>query len=227
MMGRKDAENPAKEEAVISYREGYRNDLHDNLGVREKRAKVMKESKVLDLVEYLNREIDGAKGIARCVLQMDRAAVLYLWESWARGKECGELEQRQIDGDERLVLPGWSKTVRAEPSGRIELTGRESGMNFLQGSAELVAEMEAQGQAIGTGYLFRPLNSSRTAFLNEPLKAPALQKHIQQYLKKVELFEGETLHSFRRSAVQHAAEIEGFDVQKLMERGRWASYSAF
>lgn len=52
MMGRTDAENPAKEEAVLSYREGYRNNLHDK-GVREKRAKVMKESKVLDLVDYL------------------------------------------------------------------------------------------------------------------------------------------------------------------------------
>jgi hypothetical protein len=76
MMGWKDAENPAKEEAVISYRDGYRNVLHDK-GVREKRAKIMKESKVTDLVEYLTLEIIGkAKGIAKCVLQMDRAAVL-------------------------------------------------------------------------------------------------------------------------------------------------------
>jgi hypothetical protein len=45
MMGRSDAENPAKTEAVQSYWDGYRNDLH-NRGVREKRAKVMKESKV-------------------------------------------------------------------------------------------------------------------------------------------------------------------------------------
>jgi hypothetical protein len=44
MMGRKDAENPAKEESVTSYRDGYRNSLHDR-GVREKRAKIMKEEK--------------------------------------------------------------------------------------------------------------------------------------------------------------------------------------
>lgn len=158
---------------------------------------------------------------------MDRAAVLYLWESWARGKECGELEGYQIDREEGLAFPGWNKTVRSEPSGRIELTGGDEGMTFLRGSAELVSELEAQGQSIGTGYLFRPLNSSRKAFLNEPLKAPALRKRIQQHLKKADLFEGETLHSFRRSAVQHAAEIEGYDVKRLMERGRWASYSAF
>lgn len=52
IMGWKDAENPAKEKAVLSYREGHRNVLHDK-GVREKLARAMKESKVLNLVEYL------------------------------------------------------------------------------------------------------------------------------------------------------------------------------
>lgn len=50
---------------------------------------------------------------------------------------------------------------------------------------------------------------------------------MQQHLEKANLFEGETLHSFRRSAVQHAAEIEGYNVERLMKKGRWKSYSAF
>jgi hypothetical protein len=93
MLGRKDNEKPAKEEAVLSYRDGYRNDLHDR-GVREKRAKVMKEGKVLDLVDYLTARKNEVEGINKIVLLMDRAAVLYLWESWARGKECGELKEQ-------------------------------------------------------------------------------------------------------------------------------------
>ena len=32
---------------------------------------------------------------------------------------------------------------------------------------------------------------------------------------------------FRRSAVQHAAELEGYDVERLMEQGRWKSRAAF
>jgi hypothetical protein len=127
MMGWKDAENPAKEEAVLSYRDGYRNVLHDK-GVREKRAKVIKESKVIDLIDYLSREIEKSKGITRCVLYMDRAAVPYLWENWGWEKECGELEARQIDREESQVLPGWSKTVRSEPSGRIQLTREGEGI---------------------------------------------------------------------------------------------------
>jgi hypothetical protein len=46
MKGRKDVENPAKEESVTSYWDGYQKTLHDR-GVRGKRAKVMKEGKVL------------------------------------------------------------------------------------------------------------------------------------------------------------------------------------
>jgi hypothetical protein len=63
--------------------------------------------------------------------------------------------------------------------------------------------------------------------LDEPLKAAAMRKRVQQHLKKANLYEGETLHSFRRSAVQHAAAIVGYDVERLMKRGRWASYAAF
>lgn len=126
-----------------------------------------------------------------------------------------------------MALPGWSKTVREEPSGRIELTVSEEGKTFLRCSAELLAEMKIQGVDTGKGFLFRPLNRSRTGFLDKPIKSPALKKRVQQHLAKADLFEGETLHSFRRSAVQNAAEIEGYDIKKLMRQGRWKNYAAF
>jgi hypothetical protein len=46
-------------------------------------------------------------------------------------------------------------------------------------------------------------------------------------MKDAGLYKGETLHSFRRSAVQGAAEFEGYDVQRLMALGQWKSYAAF
>lgn len=55
MIGRKNTKNPAKEESVLSYRDGYRKDLHDR-GVREKRAKIMKEGKVKDLIQHLEAQ---------------------------------------------------------------------------------------------------------------------------------------------------------------------------
>lgn len=91
---------------------------------------------------------------------------------------------------------------------------------------KLLAEMERQAIPMESGYLFRLLNKSRTKFKDEPLNPGTLKKRVQQHLAKAELFEGEALHSFRRSAVQNAAEIEGYNVAKLMQRGRWASYAA-
>jgi hypothetical protein len=87
--------------------------------------------------------------------------------------------------------------------------------------------MERIGQPIEDGFLFRPLNRKRNGFMNEALKSDAMRRRVQKHLKAAGLFEGETLHSFRRSAVQHSADIEGYNVKHLMEFGRWRSYAAF
>jgi integrase len=225
ILGRSDEENPAKQESVRSYCEGYRCWLREQ-GVREKRAKVFKEEKVEDLIAYLEGKAEKSEGLRKCLLRMDIAAVDYLWESWARGKECGELSVREIDFKEGVSEPGWSKTVRKEQSATINMTGPGRG-RFLESAGKLIVEMEKAGQPIGMGNLFRPMNRRRDGFEEGALSANALRKRVQQHLKDAGLFEGETLHSFRRSAVQGAAEMEGFNVSKLMALGRWKSYAAF
>jgi hypothetical protein len=105
MLGYTDAENLAKQESVKSYCEGYQVTLREK-GVREKRAKVFKSDNVTALVSYLEDGIRRTEGITKCVLLMDLAAVDYLWESWARGKECGELRAKQVDMEEGVALPG-------------------------------------------------------------------------------------------------------------------------
>jgi integrase len=225
MLGYQDIENSAKQESVKSYTEGYRFWLKEK-GVREKRAKVMSDKKVEHLVQYLEQGIARSEDISRCVLLMDLAAVDYLWESWARGKECGELLIDQVDFESGVAEPGWSKTVHAEPSSRIELGGEQRG-RFLRSAAALIGEMEKEGHASSRGFLFRPLNRQRSGFEESALSAGALRKRIQQHMKDAEVFEGETLHNFRRSAVQNAAAIEGYNVARLMELGRWKSYAAF
>jgi integrase len=225
MVGRRDNENPAKQESVRSYSDDYRNRLHSR-GVREKRAKVFREGKVEELIAHLRNRIGGSAGIQRCLLKMDLTAVLYLWESWCRGKECGELEGRQVNFQEGVALPGWSKTEHQEPSARIELSGGGRG-RFVESAVDMIRDCESQGHHIGKGFLFRPLNRQRDGFEQTPLQAAALRKRVQQHSKDAGLFEGETLHSFRRSAVQNAAQMEGYNVEKLMQLGRWKSYAAF
>jgi hypothetical protein len=59
------------------------------------------------------------------------------------------------------------------------------------------------------------------------MTSDTLRKRLQKRLKEAGLFDGETVHSFRRSAVQHAAVNLKYNVKQLMELGRWKSYSAF
>jgi hypothetical protein len=77
MLGYADGDNPAKQESVKSYCEGYRMILKEK-GVQEKRAKVFKEEKVTALVKYLENGIERTEGITKCVLLMDLVAVDYL-----------------------------------------------------------------------------------------------------------------------------------------------------
>jgi integrase len=223
MKGWSDEENPA--ESVKNYCDGYRVWLKEN-GVREKRAKVFREGKVQALIAYFEEQIKASCGLRKCVLKMDLAAVDYLWESWVRGKECGELRMDQLDVKSEEARPGWSKTVQAEPSAVIDLSTARGG-RFMKSAISLVQEMEVQGHPVGEGPLFRPVNRQRMGFTNEALSANALRKRIQEHLKTAGLYDGETLHSLRRSAVQNAAEIEGFDIPKLMAMGRWKSFAAF
>lgn len=205
IMGFCDERNPGKSESVRSYREGYRVTLRE-LGVREKRAKVMPEEKVMGLIEYLNNEVRKLRGVERCVAAMDSAVVLYLWESWARGKECGSVtEKHQIDFAGRVVRPGWSKTVREEPSAEISMKDARTENTFLWAAGLLMHEMDACGEGKNSEFLFRPLNKRRNGFEDTGLTAEAMSRRVQKHLLKAGLYEGETLHSFRRSAVQHAA----------------------
>jgi hypothetical protein len=194
--------------------------------VWEKRAKVFKEEKVDGLVAFLTQRIAESYGIQRCVLRMDLSAVLYLWEPWSRGKKCGELQSNQLDLQGCRAFPKWSKTDKQKPSAEIDLASEGRG-RFVESAVELIREMEQQGHSIGDGFLFRPLTRQRDGLDNAPLSAAALRKRVQLHLKEAGLFAGETLHSFRRSVVQNAMHIEGYNVERLMELGHWKSYAAF
>jgi integrase len=230
LLGFEGRANPVKAEVVKAFRVGYEKTLHEE-GVKIQRAKVFTEAKLDALLAYLARRISESEpGIERCVLLTDQAVVLYLWETLARGKECGELLYRQVAFDEQVVFPFWSKTVRREPSARIPLATPETEgrLTFLEAAVRLVKELDLVGSPVGEdGFLFRSLNRGRSAFVNAPMTSDTLRKRLQKRLKEAGLFEGETVHSFRRSAVQHAAVNVNYDVKQLMELGRWKSYSAF
>lgn len=204
LLGANEAVNPAASELVRSYRDGYANHLYEH-GVREKRAKVFGASKLDALLADMDKRIAASEGFERCNLVMDKAAFLYTWESCARGAECGALLSSQVEREEGVALPGRSKTVRHEPSARIPLQ-RDAGaerMTFLEASAQLVVCLTSLGVNLQEGdALFRSMNRSRNGYSPGPMQAGVLLKRFQKHLKNAGLFEGETLHSFRRSSIQ-------------------------
>jgi hypothetical protein len=199
LLGFEGGSNPAMSEVVKSFRDGYENLLHQQ-GVKVKRAKVFSKGKRNALVEYLTARVGEKEGMERCLLVMDRAAVLYLWETLAKGKEChSEIRHDQIDAGEGTVYPGWTKTIWQEPSARIELAvpGEKERMTFLEAASELVRIMSDNGMEIGeTGHLFRAQNRSRNGFDDKPISSSTLRKRVQKRLQEAGLFEGETFAQF-------------------------------
>jgi hypothetical protein len=69
------------------------------------------------------------------------------------------------------------------------------------------------------------VNRKRDGFEAGPPSSDAMRRRVQKHLKDANLFQGETLHSFIRSDVQHIADIEGYDIKKLMDFGRYKAYA--
>jgi hypothetical protein len=80
--------------------------------------------------------------------------------------------------------------------------------------------MKHFGCPIRNDSLFQLLNRRQNGFVDKPLRSDAMRRRIQKHLKAAGLFKGETLYSFCRSAVQPAADIEGYDVKHLTKIGR-------
>jgi hypothetical protein len=173
--------NLAKAEVVKAFRTGYEKALHEE-GVKVQRANFFTEVKLDALLAYLARCIgECPPGVERCILLTDQAVVPYLWETLARGKECGELLYRQVEFGEQVAYPGWSKTVRKEPSTRIPLAAPEpeGRLTFLEAAVQLVKGLEETGNSIGeNGFLFRSLNRSGSAFVDAPMTSDTLSVTI-------------------------------------------------
>jgi hypothetical protein len=152
LLGYEGRANPANAEVVKAIRTGYEKARHEE-GVRVQRAKVFTEAKLDALLAHMARLVgECPSGLDRCVLLTDQAVVLYLWESLAQGKECGELLHRQVEFGEQVSYPGRSKTVRKEPSARIPLAApdQEGGrLTFLEAAVWLVHELDQTGHGIG------------------------------------------------------------------------------
>ena len=61
---------------------------------------------------------------------------------------------------------------------------------YVQGAKDL-------GVSLNTGYLFRTLDTTRKMVTDNPVTSSSMGERLKMYLQKLQIFEGETIHSFR------------------------------
>lgn len=68
-----------------------------------------------------------------------------------------------------------------------------------------------------TASLFRPINDSKSGFLEAGFSSSTLNADVKAVLKAGGVFRGHTAHSMRRSALQHASQ-EGASTEQLLDK---------
>ena len=72
---------------------------------------------------------------------------------------------------------------------------------------------------LSTGYLFRPL-SSAGKIINKQIANPTLQSSLRNYLRGAQIYDCETLHSFRAEVAITLA-LSGSQLTDIMEHIGW------
>ncbi|GAQ91115.1 hypothetical protein KFL_007300010, partial [Klebsormidium nitens] len=205
------------------------------------RVRVEEMRSVRELDEFAKRTWKRARGVmgpsnVTNVLNREEVTMFYERALEEAGEIANQSTSKGFEDGRRKTWWEFSEFMQRMGKQAADATGLDVVVfiheisvdsQFLEAAGRLIRSCEEYGDPIGQGFLLRPLNERRNGFKKEAMSSGTLRRRIQQRLKDASLFEGETLHSFRRSAVQHAAEIEGYDVEKLMKRGRWSSYAAF
>ncbi|GIL93774.1 hypothetical protein Vretimale_78, partial [Volvox reticuliferus] len=239
--------NPCECPWVSDYRKGYTR-LQMVGGYEEVSAVPMTEEKYGHLCQYLLDQAASATDVADTLTSLrDLLCVQFMFQSTYRGYDVGKLALGDFchpdypdRADWRLPLP---PPQEWPPGATYRLCIRERGTKtsriqrapavYLQSNPTCPArcfprtlalymwrarQPDADGFQV-VDHLFRPLRPNRLAFKEEPLSSSALGARVRRHLHAAGLYEGETNHSFRRGALQAAAQ-QGLDESALKALGQ-------
>lgn len=178
------------------------------------------------------------------LLWRDAAIVQYLWDSKRRPAELGHLGSQQVSigGSSSGGSSGPSSTVASAGSSRpvfgLDLTatptvskmchashgnrgpapvelggqvGQQLGTLFLQYSGCL----QRHGKSLGR-FMFSPLRADKQDLQGDKgLSSSAMGQRVVGHLKRLGLYEGESLYSIKRGAMQHDYFILGRSLQAI------------
>lgn len=201
-------------------------------GIIELGALPLTETKVKALIKHCMGKAERSTCMReKLAYRRDALLWLYLWRSWQRGSEAGQLKWGRI----RWVKDGIHISLGALKADQL---ASFSGSDFYSyDEAEEVAfclptglktflELCALNQIdlkAGGGYVFRPLKEGASvAFANKAFTGSAMYARLVCQLEAAGLYDGESVHSFRRGAVRHAKD-QGMPANERQKRGRWAS----
>ena len=91
--------------------------------------------------------------------------------------------------------------------------------SYIQGAKEL-------GITLNTGYLFRILDSKRKVVSDNPVTSSSMSERLKTYLQKLEIYDGETPHSFRAACAITLA-LSGTLQEEVMSHVGWSAKSSF
>ena len=85
---------------------------------------------------------------------------------------------------------------------------------YVQGAKEL-------GMSLNTGYPSRTLDGTRKIITDHPVTSSSKGDRLKMYLQKLQIFEGETTHSFKAACALSGA------LQEVVNHVGWSSSSSF
>uniref|UniRef100_A0A383WP94 Uncharacterized protein n=1 Tax=Tetradesmus obliquus TaxID=3088 RepID=A0A383WP94_TETOB len=220
-----------------TFKGGYANIMQEQ-GFQETSAKPISEAKLQQLVGQPVEEADCYQQLTpqqqqqqpwhvEALLRRDACIAQYLWDSKRRPAETGQLQSAQVEvnlsassGGQVVTQPSVSKMCHASHSSRrprpVDVQGA-AGQQLATLLLQYQQCLQRSGRSIGT-FLFSPLQPNRLDLQEDQgLSTAAMEQRVIGHLKRLHLYEGETLYSIKRGAMQHAVHVCGVSLQAVGE----------
>jgi hypothetical protein len=222
--------NPCNSMEIKTFKGGYANEMQD-LGFAPTAAKPISEAKLQQLVQQLTQEALTAQQqpnqpwYVAALLWRDACIAQYLWDSKRRPAELSSLQTAHVEvhssaaGGSRVQAgPQVSKMCHASRGSRrpraVDVQG-EDGQQLSQLMLQYMQYLLQCGQSLGR-FLFSPLQPNRLALqADQGLSTAAMGQRVIGHLKRLGLYEGESLYSIKRGAMQHHYFIAGKSLQAI------------
>jgi hypothetical protein len=226
--------NPCESWAVRQWRKGYeKQEWH--AGVEPIGAFPISAEKLCSLLDALRAESRGPPGsfryrVSHLLLMRDMALFAYLYESHQRGGEGARLRAQDLDPSPCrwdslsppagvVAYPNGTKVCQRRNAGSIKLLpGVDARYCWMRLLLEFISACTEAEMPLPVGMpFFVASNPKRDGWGVTPLSTSGAMSRLKDELSRHGLYEGETMHSFRRGGIQ-GSQRDGVSDTSNMEK---------